>query len=569
MTSFTEKIITNNLDIWTSSIKAKMSSGKGSNKKIELYGIKKLRELILNLAISGKLLPQDPCDKNAGELLKQIACEKAKLINGKKIKKQNSLPVIKVKEEPFPLPESWEWERMGNLTTKITDGTHHTPHYMKDGVPFISVKDIDGKCISFKECKYISEKQHAEINSRCNPQIGDILICRIGTLGRATIVDTDRPFSLFVSVGLIKFFQDLYIPRFAHLVLHSPLLTDQYQEIKAGGSHTNKLNLRDLPKLILPVAPLAEQHRIVAKVDTLMELCDQFEQVQLKNIETHNMLVTSLLKPLISATADPTLIKEAWINIQKNFNTLFISESSINRLKKVILQLAVMGKLVKQNIEDKKNFSSILDKEFIPSSEIIVPFEVPYKWDWRQLKELAHVNGGFAFSSGNFVKDGTRVIRISDFDEGGFKKNRIVRHEISDELEKYKLKEGDILLAMTGGTVGKSFHVESIDEPMLVNQRVATIRAGRSITSEYLNIVIKSELTQDVIFKSKNSTNDNISMKDINSFLVPLPPIAEQHRIVSKVNQLLLICDQIQSLLVKAQSTQINFVNTLVAGNTS
>ena len=241
----------------------------------------------------------------------------------------------------------------------------------------------------------------------------------------------------------------------------------------------------------------------------------------------------------------------------------------IQKLRELILQLAMQGKLVKQNIEDKKNFSPILDKEFIPSSEIIVPFEVPYKWDWRQLKELANVNGGFAFSSGNFVKDGTRVIRISDFDEGGFKKNRIVRHEISDELEKYKLKEGDILLAMTGGTVGKSFHVESIDEPMLVNQRVATIRAGRSITSEYLNIVIKSELTQDVIFKSKNSTNDNISMKDIYSFLVPLPPIAEQHRIVSKVNQLLLICDQIKSLLVKAQSTQINFANTLVGGNIS
>ena len=162
---------------------------------------------------------------------------------------------------------------MGNLAIQITDGTHHTPNYVKKGVPFISVKDIDGEDVSFKECKYITEEQHREINTRCNPQVGDILICRIGTLGRVTLVNKEQPFSLFVSVGLIKFIQHLYIPRFAHITLHSPLLLNQYEKIKVGGSHTNKLNLRDLPELVLPIPPIAEQYRIVAKVDELMSIC--------------------------------------------------------------------------------------------------------------------------------------------------------------------------------------------------------------------------------------------------------------------------------------------------------
>ena len=240
--------------------------------------IDQLKQAILQLAVMGKLVPQDPNDEPACVLLKKITGAITDLVDAGAVKRQKPVPLIANEEEPYEVPGNWAWARLGALATQITDGTHHTPSYIDDGVPFISVKDIDGKRVSFDDCKYISLEEHTQINSRCNPEYGDILICRIGTLGRATIVDTRRPFSLFVSVGLVKFVQGYFAPRFAHMVLHSPLLVQQYEEIKAGGSHTNKLNLADLPLLKIPVAPIDEQHRIVAKVDELMALCDALKE---------------------------------------------------------------------------------------------------------------------------------------------------------------------------------------------------------------------------------------------------------------------------------------------------
>jgi type I restriction enzyme, S subunit len=260
------------------------------------HSIKKLKETILQLAVMGKLVPQDPSDEPASVLLEKIAVEKERLIKAGKIKKQKPLSVITIEEKPFDLPKGWNWQKMGHLATQITDGVHHTPKYIDSGVPFISVKDINGSTISFENCKYISREQHKEINLRCNPEYGDVLICRIGTLGRVTLVDTEEPFSLFVSVGLIKFIQKYYMPLFTHIVLQSPLLTNQYEEIKAGGSHTNKLNLKDIPRLILPVAPLAEQHRIVAKVDELMALCDQLKNSLQQAQETQIQLTDAVVE---------------------------------------------------------------------------------------------------------------------------------------------------------------------------------------------------------------------------------------------------------------------------------
>ena len=163
-----------------------------------------LEQTILQLAVRGLLVPQDPSDEPASVLLQRIRAEKDRLIAEGKIKRDKPLPPITDEEKPFELPQGWEWVRLGNLTLQITDGTHHTPTYLPEGVAFISVKDIDGKTVSFDQCKYISPAEHRQITARCNPEEGDLLICRIGTLGRVTLVDTDRPFSLFVSVGLLK-----------------------------------------------------------------------------------------------------------------------------------------------------------------------------------------------------------------------------------------------------------------------------------------------------------------------------------------------------------------------------
>lgn len=164
-----------------------------------------------------------------------------------------------------------------------------------------------------------------------------------------------------------------------------------------------------------------------------------------------------------------------------------------------------------------------------------LPFDIPENWTWIRLKHVSFLNGGFAFKSDKFSKEGIRVIRISDFDENGIKSKNIKRYPYEPALEQYEIKCGDILLCMTGGTVGKSTFIHEIDEPSYINQRVALIRINK-INTAYFYTVLSSPYLVDVIKSNKTSTNDNISMGLIEDFLIPLPPLIEQQRIVEKIN---------------------------------
>ena len=168
-----------------------------------------------------------------------------------------------------------------------------------------------------------------------------------------------------------------------------------------------------------------------------------------------------------------------------------------------------------------------------------IPFEIPRGWEWCRLGSIAEIIGGYAFPSHTLKgNQGTRVIRISDITENGFTNSRLVRYNGSPVSDIYRIQKFDILMAMTGGTVGKSLFVESMSEDMLLNQRVAIIR-NRHICADYLNLVIKAPHIASVISDRKNSTNDNISMVDIYDFFIPVPPIENQKRIVTKYNELL------------------------------
>ena len=166
-----------------------------------------------------------------------------------------------------------------------------------------------------------------------------------------------------------------------------------------------------------------------------------------------------------------------------------------------------------------------------------VPFDIPESWEWVRLGSLSNINGGYAFKSTNYTTEGIRVIRISDFNENGFVNKSIVRHKFDDSLSEYLIQEKNIILCMTGGTVGKSYCVSQIPESMVTNQRVATIKM-LVVNEDYINLVVLSPITQKIISDSKNSTNDNISMDTIKNFFIPLPPLAEQERIVNKLKEL-------------------------------
>ena len=343
-------LITNNLDIWTTAIQSKNRTGRGSNKTYELYGIKKLRELILDLAVRGLLVPQDPNDEPASELLKKIAVEKEQLIKEGKIKKQKILPEISEEEKPFDLPNGWVISRLGNICKKITDGSHNPPKNSGEGYPMLSSQNVNYDKVDFSSpSRYVTEDDFIRENKRTRIKSGDVLLNIVASIGRSAVVPEDAPnFVLQRSVAVLdSLIESFYFSK----MLVSPFCIKYYNK-HAKGTAQKGIYLGKLSLMPLLIPPLNEQKRIVAKVDELMVLCDQLEQQTDTSIKAQKLLVKNLLNALTQAK-DHKTFHEAWQRIAQHFDTLFTTEHSIDQLKQTILQLAVMGKLVPQDPNDE------------------------------------------------------------------------------------------------------------------------------------------------------------------------------------------------------------------------
>ena len=245
----------------------------------EIYD--KLKKSILQYAIQGKLVPQDSNDEPAAVLLERIRAEKKAQLGKKYVesyiyKSDDNCYYEKVGSEtknitdeiPFDIPDSWKWTRLNSIVSTLTDGTHRTPKYTTEGIPFLSVKDISSGKISFANTKFISIEEHNELKKRCNPQTGDILLTKVGTTGIPVIVDNDKDFSLFVSVALIKFNHNYINPAYFIYLLKSPLVQDQAAENTRGVGNKNWV-LSDIENTLLVIPPLAEQKRIIEQIDVI------------------------------------------------------------------------------------------------------------------------------------------------------------------------------------------------------------------------------------------------------------------------------------------------------------
>ncbi len=248
----------------------------------EIYD--KLKKSILQYAIQGKLVPQDPNDEPASVLLERIRAEKKAKLGKKYLDsyiykgddncyyehitgRAQDEPV----EVPFDIPDTWEWCRLKTILNLLTDGTHSTPKYTTNGIPFISVKDLSSGKISFDNTKFISQAEHLELSKRCHPCKGDILITKVGTTGIPVLVDTDKEFSLFVSVALLKFNYALINTEYLLYLLKSSLVQLQAAENTRGVGNKNWV-LSDIEKTLVVIPPLSEQKRIVAKINEIFAM---------------------------------------------------------------------------------------------------------------------------------------------------------------------------------------------------------------------------------------------------------------------------------------------------------
>ncbi|NEU74760.1 hypothetical protein PI95_019910 [Hassallia byssoidea VB512170] len=238
--------------------------------------IPKLRQAILQLAVQGKLVPQDPIDEPALTLLKNIQCEKEQLIKSKQIKQDKALPKIEEDIVPFVIPKGWEWCYVSDISTKITDGEHLTPQRASSGYYLLSARNVRDEGIALDDVDYVPENEFLRIRKRCDPNKGDILISCSGSVGRVAIVDRDKTYVMVRSAALVKPFQDYVISEFLAYTLRSLFVQNQIIEKSKTSAQAN-LFLGKIKEIKIVLPPLAEQKRIVEKCDRLMSLCDTLE----------------------------------------------------------------------------------------------------------------------------------------------------------------------------------------------------------------------------------------------------------------------------------------------------
>ncbi|HKI55428.1 MAG TPA: restriction endonuclease subunit S [Anaerolineales bacterium] len=575
-------LITDNLDIWTTAQQPKKAGGRGrsSASSKSLHGIQKLRELILELAVRGKLVPQEPNDEPANELLKRIATEKNRLIKEGKIKKQKSLPPIGEDEKPFELRRGWEWARLGNVTSYGMFDKAELKDVDED-TWVLELEDVEKS--SSKLLNKVRRSERAFRSSKNRFSINDVIYGKLRPyLDKVIIADEDGVCT--TEMIPLRGYANI-TPHYLRLVMKSPYF------IKYANESTHGMNLprmgTDKARLALfPMVSESEQYRIVARVDELMTLCDKLEQEQAESGEAHQQLVETLLGTLTQAE-DNAELEAAWQRMAEHFDTLFTTEASIDQLKQTILQLAVMGKLVPQDPTDEPA-SELLKKITTEKERLIkekkikkqkplpaiseeeIPFELPHGWECSRLADLLPKFQNGASSRGDKEGKETVVLRLADIKNWKISLDdtrSLVMHENS--ISRYKVEKNDVLIIRVNGSadiVGRFIFCDRDIDAIYCDHFIRMRFPVLVFSTQYLSLLAASDLIRRRIEDMFISTagQKTVNQKHIGSLVVTIPPIDEQYRIVAKVDELMVICDNLKEHFQEAQVTQVQLAEAIV-----
>jgi len=570
--SIEETLITKHLDTWTSAIKAKSSPGRGSGKKQEFYGIKKLRELILELAVRGILVPQDPNDEPSSEKVKEIDTKRKLLVRSGKLKKQKPLPAIPVGELPFHLPKQWEWCRLGDIGLIGSSSRVHQKDWTSSGVAFLRAREIItlSKKGKVDNELFITEQLFERLSKdSLIPEVDDLMITGVGSIGVPYIVKKeDRFYFKDASVLIFKNLFQLY-PPYLYTVLTSPYWIRRIHE-DSMGTTVHTLTISRASIVLFPLPPLAEQHRIVAKVDELMALCDQLEQQQEDSVRMHETLVQSLLGALTAAT-EYTQFAQAWQRIASHFDTLFTTESSIDQLKQTILQLAVMGKLVEKDPEEG-SAHDILKRVKIPEIALEDSPKLPDHWAWVGLGPITTLmNSGWSpacipepadANSWGVLK--TTAVQTLDYQEI---QNKALPRSLQPRPEN-EVFDGDILFTRAGpmNRVGILCVAHPTRPKLMLSDKIIRFHLIPEVDPDFAALSMSAGFSGQYIEALKSgmaASQVNISQPKLRTVPIPIPPLAEQHRIVAKVDELMALCDRLKSRLQSSQEPQVHLADCL------
>lgn len=581
-----ENLITEHLNIWTNALKPKASSGRGRGKgsgngKYELYGIKKLRELIWELAVRGLLVPQDPNDEPASELLQKINSEKDKLIIEGKLKKQKRVKPVSDKEKRFIIPKGWFWTRLIDVYD-VRDGTHDTPKYVNEGYPLVTSKNLSSGELDFSDVKYISKKDHRKISERSKVDKNDILFAMIGSIGNPVVVKVDTEFSI-KNVALFKNYGSITLePEYLLIFLKN---AENIFKENSSGAVQSFVSLGKIREFPLALPPLAEQRSIALKVGELMDICDQLEEQTEQNIEAHKQLVETLLNALTN-TKDHQAFSQAWDRIAENFDVLFTTEDSIEQLKQTILQLAVMGKLVPQDPNDEpasellkkiaaekqnliKEGKIKKQKTLPPITEEEKPFELPRGWAWERLLNFSIVGTGSTPPRDNisYYNPPTYYWVTS-----GETSNEYI-YETREKVSKTAIEKTNVTLYPAGTLIvamyGQGKTRGQVAELMIeagTNQACAAIQAIESSKHHiaYIKLFFQKSY-EELRSHAAGGAQPNLNVGKVSKTIIPLPPLKEQQRIVTKVNELIKLSDLLKEKLHVLNSLDVKLADGLAS----
>lgn len=578
------EIITKTFDIWTTAQALKTSNRGRSASNQSLLGIKKLRELILELAIRGKLVPQDSKDEPANVFLDKIGKENRMLIKEGKIKGQKLLPVINENKIPFRLPDGWVWAWFSQMYFFQEGPGIRNWQFRSEGIKLLNVQNIvDGKLVLEKSDKYIDPIEYQQKYLHFTIEENDLLFASSGGSWGKTAFFTDPGYKVIVNTSTIRLkphHKDCS-RNFMRNIVDSVLFKDQMVE-QLVGMQPN-FGSTHLLKVIIPVPPCNEQVRIADKVDELMALCDQLEQQQTESNAAHETLVEVLLGTLTNADS-PAEFDESWQRISAHFDTLFTTEHSIDQLKQTILQLAVMGKLTPQNPEDEPA-SELLKKIAKEKARLVKegvikkqaplaviteeekPFELPRGWEWVRLNDAIDVRDGTHDTPKDAAGENTYpLVTSKNFENGNIKFDDAKRISAEDHFEISKrsnVERYDILFSMIGGNLGNQVMVND-NRPFSIKNVALFKYYNKDYTSPLFVKKIMEHIAIDLQNKAIGGAQPFVSLGFLRNLIVALPPVAEQHRIVSKVDELVALCDALKERINQAQTTQNQLAEAVV-----
>ena len=514
---------------------------------------KQLKNSILQWAIQGKLVPQDPNDEPASVLLEKIRQEKERLIKEKKIKRDKNASIIyrgednsyyekmlatgEVKcideEIPFEIPATWNWARLSNITSILGDGIHGTPEYDATGtVYFINGNNLSNGSIEIKaDTKKVSE-QEAEKHKRLLNST-TVLVSINGTLGNVAFYNGENVI-LGKSACYFNLMGNIDKQYIKH-ILETEYFTE-YAKNVATGSTIKNVPLAGMRNFLIPVPPITEQHRIILGMVRLAHSIVRYNDAQTKldllNNVLNEKLKKSVLQEAIQGKLVPQLAEEG------------TAQELLEHIKAEKQKLVKEGKLKKSALNDSvifrgddNKYYEQIGKKCLDITEQI-PFEIPSNWEWCRVRNVSNSYIGLTYKPTDIDEKGTIVLRSCNIRNGKLALDDIVR--VSSSIsEKLLIEENDIIICARNGSkrlVGKSALIRNLSEPMTFGAFMAICKTP---IYEYMFAYLQSDLFFGQLRDVSNTTTINqLTQNKFNDFLIPIPPIREQERIAFKISQL-------------------------------